>query len=213
MNAKYLDMKSQIIFWAAILYTVALPAQEKVRYTEDFRFARGIYTSLQDFKTNDPVKPSEIITDIDATSPKFFQHLLAQENFRFPRNNEIVYLKPKEIFGYADGQQVYYGLKYRFEVIGEICLLKEVDVVDSYSSFINPGDKYEAAREQGSGKLYILDFKTGDFFRCKAKKVEAILRRDAKLFQEYQQAKGKKKEKVLDFIKEYNFRHPVYFPG
>lgn len=195
-----------------MLYAIALPAQDKVRYTDDFQFTRGIYTNLEDFKNNNPATPSEIITDIDASSPKFFQFLLAQEEFRFPRNHQIVYMKPKEIFGYADGRQVYYGLKYRFEVIGKICLLKEVDVVDSYSSFINPGDKYEAAREQGSGKLYILDFETGDFFRFKPKKVEAILQRDEELFREYEMANGKRKEKALDFIKEYNFRHPVYFP-
>ena len=205
-------MKSQIIIAAALLYAAVLTAQDKVRYTDDFRFARGIYTSLQDLKANDPVKPADIITDIDASSPKFFQFLFTKEQFRFPRNNEIVYLKPKDIFGYSDGRQVFYGTKYRVEVMGEICLLKEVDVVDSYSSFINPGDKYEAAREQGSGKLYILDFETGSFFRCKPKKVEAILQRDKELFQEYQNAKGKKKDKVLNFIKEYNFRHPVYFP-
>ena len=204
-------MKSHFFLCLALLSAAVLTAQDKVRYTDGFRFARGIYASLQDFKSNDPIKPADIITDIDANSPKFFQYLLAQEDFRFPRNNEIVYKKPKEIFGYSDGQQVFYSLKYRFEVIGEICLLKEVDVVDSYSSFINPGDKYEAAREQGSGKLYILDFETGDFFRCKPKKVEAILQRDKELYQEYQKAKGKKKDKVLNFIKEYNFRHPVYF--
>ena len=205
-------MKSQIIIAAALLYAAVLTAQDKVRYTDDFRFARGIYTSLQDLKANNPVKPADIITDIDASSSKFFQYLLAKEQFRFPRNNEIVYMKPKDIFGYSDGRQLFYGTKYRFEVIGEICLLKEVDVVDSYSSFINPGDKYEAAREQGSGKLYILDFEKGDFFRCKPQKVEAIFQRDKKLYQEYQNAKGKKKDKVLNFIKEYNFRHPVYFP-
>lgn len=196
-----------------MLYVAILPAQDKVRYTGDFQFTRGIYTSLEDFRTNKPVTPAEIITDIDAGSPKFFQFLLAKEEFRFPRNHEIVYMKPKEIFGYADRGQVYYGLKYRFEVVGKICLLKEVDVVDSYSSFINPGDKYEAAREEGSGKLYILDFETGNFFRFKPKKVEAIFQRDKELYREYEKAKGKRKEKALDFIKEYNFRHPVYFPN
>lgn len=206
-------MKSLFFCWVALFYAAFLPAQGTIRYTDGFRFARGVYTGLQDFQNNDPVKPSEIVTDIDAGSPKFFQLLMAKEAFRFPRGNEIVYLKPADIFGYSDGRQVYYGTKYRFEVIGRICLLKEVDVVDSYSSFINPGDKYEAAREQGSGKLYILDFETGDFFRCKASKVEAIFRRDAQLYQEYNNAKGKKKDKVLNFIKEYNFRHPVYFPG
>ncbi len=195
-----------------MLYVIALPAQDSVRYSEDFQFTRGIYTNLKDFQNNNPATPSEIITDIDPNSPKFFQFLLAKEEFRFPRNHQIVYMKPKEIFGYADGQQVYYGLKYRFEVIGRICLLKEVDVVDSYSSFINPGDKYQAAREEGSGKLYILDFETGDFFRFKPRKVEGIFQRDKELFRKYENVKRKRKEKALDFIKEYNFRHPVYFP-
>ncbi|MCB0614886.1 MAG: hypothetical protein KDC75_16330, partial [Phaeodactylibacter sp.] len=60
-------MKSQIMILTGMLFAATLTAQEKVRYTDDFRFARGIYTSLQDLKANDPVKPADIITDIDAS--------------------------------------------------------------------------------------------------------------------------------------------------
>lgn len=186
--------------------------QGGVRYTADFTFERGIYPTLADWKAQTPVKPDEIIVDIDPQNRKFFQYLFARDQFRYPRNNEIVYLKPEEIFGYSpDGQSMYYSTNYRFDIIGAICLLQEVDQVDRYSSFINPGDEYKAARKEGTGKRYVLNFETGDFFRCRPGKVKKIFKQDTELYQKYKAAKGKRKEKIKAFIKEYNYRHPIYF--
>ncbi|MEQ8703429.1 MAG: hypothetical protein RIC19_05900 [Phaeodactylibacter sp.] len=198
---------SSLLFFVLVLY-----GQNRQRYTADFTFERGIYPTLADWKAQTPVKPEEIIVDIDPQNRKFFQYLFARDQFRFPRNNEIVYLTPDAIFGYSpDGQDMYYRTNYQFEVIGSICLLQEVDQVDRYSSFINPGDEYKASRKEGTGKLYVLDFETGAFFRCRPGKVEKIFKQDPEFYQKYKAAKGKRKDKVKAFIKEYNFKHPVYF--
>lgn len=192
----------------------ALHGQNGQRYTADFVFERGIYPTLADWKAQTPVKPKDIIVDIDPQNQKFFQYLFARDQFRFPKNNEIVYLTPEDIFGYSpDGQSMYYGTNYRFETIGSICLLQEVDQVDRYSSFINPGEDYQAARKEGSGKLYVLDFKTGAFFRFRPCKVKKIFKQDPQLYEQYKSAKGKRKEKAKAFIKEYNFKNPIYFGG
>jgi len=205
-------MRRTALLASLFLIVISLQAQDKVRYTTDFTFQRGIYPTLADWKAQSPVRPADIIVDIDPQNRKFFQYLFAREQFRFPRNNEIVYLKPEEIFGYSPGgTTMYYGTNYHFDIIGSICLLQEVDQVDSYSSFINPGENYKAARKEGTGKLYVLDFETGAFFRCRPGKVEDILKRDTELYQQYRAARGKRKEKIKAFIKEYNYQHPIYF--
>ncbi|HMQ47021.1 MAG TPA: hypothetical protein PKA00_07455 [Saprospiraceae bacterium] len=198
-------------FLLLLFAAVPIHAQDSIRYTADFQFTPGVYVRFQNWKYNDPLLPKDIITDLDKSSSKFFQYLLREEQFRYPENNKIVYQKTGEIFGYSTGREVYYKKQYLFEVIGAICLLKEVDVVDKYSSFINPGEQYEAARKKGSGKLYILDFKTGRFFKSKKSEVEAIFKRDPALYAQYKAAKGKSKTKIQNYIKEYNFKHPIYF--
>lgn len=199
-----------------LLLCLGLPgillAQKKVRYTSDFYFSRGVYPSIEHWKNNAPVKTDDIITKLDKTSSKFFQLLFAQESFRYPEKTKIVYVKPEELFGYSDGRSVYYSTEYKFEIIGAISQLKEVGEVDSYSSFIKPGESYEANRSGGSGKLYILDYETGNFFKCKPKEVIELFKRDAELYQDYKNAKGSKKDRISRFIKEYNFRNPIYFP-
>lgn len=191
---------------------LGLKAQQGTRYTADFRFERGVYPSLEDWKAQLPVKPSEIIVDIEPDHSKFFQYLLAQEQFRYPRKGEIVYLKPDEMFGYSPGgTEMYYGAKYRFEVIGAICLLREVGQVDRYSSFMKPGETYEAQRQQGSGKLYVLNFETGEFSRFKTCKLVSLFKKDPEVYQAFRAAKGKRKDRALAFVKEYNFRNPIYF--
>mgnify|MGYP006268649145 CR=1 FL=1 len=207
-------MRSLLLFLGIIFFTQALSAQkDSIRYTAGFPFERGIYPELEDWKNQDPVKPSEVIVDIDASSARFFQYLFAREEFRYPRNHEIVYKKPDDIFGYAPGgEEMYYGTDYKFEVIGAICLLREVGQVDSYSSFVNPGEEFEAAREEGSGKLYMLDFHSGEFSKLKKRKLKSILKQDTELYQRFRKAKGRGDEKLRAFIKEYNYRHPIYFP-
>lgn len=195
-----------------LISTASFAQVDKVRYTEDFYFERGVYPTMQHWKKNNPVKPKDIITDLDKTSPRFFQYLMAKENFRYPENHEIVYQKPADLFGYSDGEHLFYSNKYQFKTIGSISVLEEVDVVDSYSSFIKPSESYKAEREEGSGKLFILDYETGQFFKCKPGKVKALFKRDAELYAEYKKAKGSRKDKIDRFIKEYNFRHPIYFP-
>ncbi len=211
-NKTMTDMLKTLLFPAFLFLTLTLTAQEGQRYTADFAFERGIYPTLSDWKAQTPVRPSEIIVDIAPDNQKFFQYLFARDQFRFPRNNEIVYLKPEEIFGYSPGgQTLYYGTQYRFEIVGAICLLQEVDQVDRYASFINPGENYEAARKKGTGKLYVLNFETGEFFRCRPRKVEAIFKQDPALYQKYKAADGRRKDKIRPFVKEYNFKHPIYF--
>jgi len=196
----------------SMLFCLGLAGQDTVRYTADFQFERGIYPTLEDWKQQQPVKPADIIVELDPNSSKFFQYLLAKEEFRYPRQNEIVYQKPEDIFGYSPGgERLYYGTEYRFEIVGAICLLREVGQVDTYSSFIKPGEEYEAAREEGSGKLYVLEFETGDFFRYRARKVKRIFKQDEELYEKYKNASGDKDDRIRAFIKEYNFRHPIYF--
>jgi hypothetical protein len=201
-----------LLLFVFVGFTGSVLAQEGVRYTADYYFNRGIYPSIEHWKKDAPIKPQNIITDLDASSTKFFQLLFQQPSFRFPENNEIVYLKPDEIFGYSDGEHVFYKTNYKFEIIGSISVLKEVDLTDSYSSFIKPGESYEADRKEGTGKLYILDYETGAFFKCKPGKVKEIFKRDPALYEEYKDAKGGRREKIENFIKEYNYRHPIYFP-
>lgn len=205
-------MRAIFFFLTFSLPSLALLAQNEERYTQDFRFARGLYLTIEDWKANKPLRPEDIIFDADYTSPRYFQYLLGAKQFRYNRNNEIVYVNTDDIFGYANGQEVFYSKQYRFEIIGKICLLQQIDMVDRYTSFLNPGEQYQATRTEGTGKLFVLDYETGDFTRFKPKAVEKLLQRDPELFQEYKKAKGKKKDKAQDFIKEYNFRHPIFFP-
>ena len=206
-------MRSLLLILLTNFLSLILTAQDNgVRYTADFQFERGIYPTLEDWKKQEPVKPSEVIVDIDASSARFFQYLFAKTQFRYPRNNEIVYKKPDEIFGYASGDgEMYYGTDYKFEVVGAISLLREVGQVDSYSSFVNPGEQYEAAREEGSGKLYMLDVQSGEFSKLKKRKLKGILKQDPELYQRFRQSRGRGQEKLRAFVKEYNYRHPIYF--
>jgi hypothetical protein len=205
-------MRTSIIFLALSLASLTLGAQKEERYTADFRFARGVYLTIDDWKANRPLRPEDIIFDAAYDSPRYFQYLLGAKQFRYHRDNEIVYVNTEDIFGYSNGEEVFHRKQYRFETIGKISLLQEVDVVDRFTSFLTPGEQYQATRAEGTGKLFVLDYETGDFFRFKPKAVEKLLQRDPELFQQYRKAKGKKRDKTQNFIKEYNFRHPVYFP-
>ena len=193
-----------------LLAAATATAQEA--YQPGFQFERGVYPTLASWKAQAPVKPKDIIVDIDPEQQRFFQYLFAQGTFRYPENNAIVYLSPDDVFGYSPGDStMFYGPSYQFETIGAICVLREAGQVDTYSSFINPGEQYQAERKAGDGQLYILDFETGGFFKCKPRKVEKLLQKDAVLFEKYKTAPGKRAEKLPAFIQAFNSRHPIHF--
>lgn len=185
----------------------------KVIYEDGFRFKKGIYLTFEDWKENNPILIDQVFTELDPNSPKFFNNLFRGGEFSYIKDRQSVEkVRTQDIFGYSTGKEVFYSTSARFEEIGSIGLLREVGQVDTYSSFINPGEQeYKADRSEETGQRYLFDFEKGRRLKFSPKNFQNLLKRDPELFQQYKKEKGPREEKILKFLKRYNLRHPVYF--
>jgi len=62
-------------------------------------------------------------------------------------------------------------------------------------------------------KEFLLDFYHNDLSLFTIEKAEEYLKRDPEIYKEYNTLSNKKKKELISrYIRQYNEKHPVYFP-
>lgn len=68
------------------LNSIYATAQQKVAYSPDFKFREGIYLSFEDFKNNDPIPVTHILSDFDIRSIDYLLNVLHSDSFTYYDN-------------------------------------------------------------------------------------------------------------------------------
>ena len=86
-------------------------AQQKVAYTPDFVFKEGIYLSFQDFKNNNPIPLTHILSNFDIRSVDYVGQVLNAEFITYFDNlfEERVVLVNK-IWGFCSNNKIHVGI-------------------------------------------------------------------------------------------------------
>ena len=203
-----------------LLSTVSCIAQQKtVQYTKDFEFRNGIYLSFLDFKNNNPIPSSKIVSDYNKNSHEFFDKVLSKNTFTcvdgFGKEQT---LNTNEMWGYCQSGLIYihHGTDFnRVTIIGSIChfvatVPMKVGISDPfyYDQPFGTPQQYIYVSEQ-----FILDFESGKVLSFNVDNMEGILQRDETLYKEFTALKKKKKrDMIFVYLRKYNEKHPIYFP-
>jgi hypothetical protein len=100
---------------AALFLMVALQglqclSQNKVAYNSDFIFNEGVYLSFQDFKNNNPVPLTHILSDFDIRSADYLQQSLASDTLVYYDNLfEERSVSTLQIWGFTRNNKVHIG--------------------------------------------------------------------------------------------------------
>ena len=193
-----------------------------VKYTNDFKFEEGIYLNFEQLKSNNPVPKSRIISELDYTDIDFFDKILSKPLIYFYDNMGIrKELSSKNIWGYSRNGFIYIGIDgnyFRITMIGAICHF--VATQTYYSSF-NHGyygnsyyDPYQTHSPTTEMRQYLFDFFQGRVLDYDVASLQVLLMADPELHDDYEalSKKNKQKQKFL-YIRKFNERHPIYFPG
>jgi hypothetical protein len=63
-------------------------------------------------------------------------------------------------------------------------------------------------------RQYLLDFESGDVLEYEVESVEVLLMRDPELADEYHALRNRKQKQMkFVYIRRFNEKHPLYFPG
>jgi hypothetical protein len=202
-----------------LLIGSSLSAPAQTAYSRDFHFKEGIYPAFQQFRNNDPVLKSQIISEYDKNDVGFFEQLTAKnKNIKFrDTSGAEVEIQASGIWGYSKNNAVYINYEGNFSrmgVIGSLC-----HFVSNVTTYVAAPDPFYGMRYGGTSmpvtelRQFVLDAESGKTESFNVETMERILKRDEALYKEFMALKRrKKKESVFLYLRRYNERHPLYFP-
>lgn len=208
-------MKQLLLLIFLVIYSWQLPAQAEspgVVFSADFQFREGLYLHFADWKRNAPLPKARIITLYDTLAPYFFEDLLSQAWISYyDEAGQMRQIRSAKVFGYCQGNLIFTRNHDEIGVIGAICLVNEVKKVTAIQRRLI-SVAFPLLPQNDNINIFIIDFEGNRKLFYNRRNMEEILRRDPALFSDYQNTKGRWKDKMHPFIALYNERHPIYFP-
>lgn len=195
-------------------------AQQMVAYDLDFRFNDGLYLSFIDFKNNDPIPVTHIISDFDIRLPSYMEDVTYGEVIRYyDRLGEERTVATEKVWGYAFGGKsfIQHGDGFfRMPVLGTITLFTAVVTTYQMVSdpmMMNPGMMPYREVPVQEMKQFLLDMRSGQVVGYTIENTLNLMAGDADLTDEFLKLKRRKQQEgLLILIRKYNDRYPLYFP-
>jgi len=189
------------------------------QYKLGFKFKEGIYANFQQYKQNSPISKAKIITNIDINRFDFFDVLLQNKTIKVYDNmGEVVEINSSKIWGFCNKSVVYINFNSEFNripVIGNISHYIANYTFTEYDPHTSGYNPYQTNYPQTKTELrqYLLDFNTGKIYDFTYKTVEILIMSDTELYDKYiDLSKRKQKKQKFIYIREFNKKHPIYFP-
>lgn len=204
-----------------IFLLLQLSAQEVVQYTPGFEFREGIYLTFEQFKNNNPIPKSSIISKLNKNDTEFLSTILDGKTFSYNDASDSVRITSTEnVWGFSRNAAIFIRVETnynRIAVLGSIShFVATITVYNTMNSpFMNPyygpGSMPMTTQEM---RQMILDYKTGRLLDFTQNNMENILQRDQRLFDEFNALKkSQKKDMLFLYLRKYNEKHPIFFPA
>ena len=230
-------MKKTLFFLLLALCPLIMAQEDMerpmVEYSPDFEFRDGLFANFESVKENDPIPPARIVTDEDMFDRAFYEKItILKEIVIYDENGVKKVLKTEEIWGYSRNGILYINVGTAFHRISFMGSISHfVATVTTYNPnhydpyYNNPYysnsyyyNRYSQPQSSNMGstdlRQYLLDFETGDVMEYDTKSVEVLLMKDPELADQFHALRSRKQKQMkFVFIRQFNEKHPLYFPG
>ncbi|MCB0755172.1 MAG: hypothetical protein H6603_03230 [Flavobacteriales bacterium] len=93
-----------------LLIAISCSAQNMVAYSSDYVFKDGLYISFQDFKNNNPIPITHILSDFDIRDPNYLDMILNQDSVVYYDNLfEERIIAVEDLWGFCKRNKVFIG--------------------------------------------------------------------------------------------------------
>jgi hypothetical protein len=196
--------------------------QVMVEYDIDFRFRDGIFLSFDDFKFNNPVPITHIISNHDIRLPDYMELVTDEPSIRFFDNlGEERTVSSDRIWGYAHNGKAFIGHGdgfFRMPLMGTIthftAIITTYRMMSDPMMMTHPGMMmpYHEVPVQEM-RQFLLDMRSGKVFPYSVEVAIDLMASDPELSDELRKMnKRKRQQNVMMSIRRFNERYPLYFP-
>jgi hypothetical protein len=204
-----------------------------IQFSSEYRFKDGLYLNIDDVRNNDPIPLGRVVTDLNNYNKDFFDEMIIREEIiLYDENGVRASVPTKNIWGYAQNGRLYIMLGGKFQrIIIEGSISHFIASATTYMKTFRPDDtsryytttedlyrsinrKYFYDNVSTEGNMSLFDFESNVLTGYNEDNLGKLLERDSILSSEYESLrKREKKKNMAAFIRRYNDRHPLYFPG
>lgn len=187
---------------------------DSVPYTRDFEFREGIFLTVHDFKYNNPIPKSSVVTSIPTTDADFMVQVMGYKTITFKDRQGVEQkLETATVWGFCQNRSIYINFNKEFNrvnVIGSIFHL--VATVTTLSGVRDPMNyNYAINNTYDELRQFMLDVNENKVLDFNVKNMEMVLKKDPELFNEFMKlSKKKKSSSIFIYLRKYNEKHPLY---
>lgn len=103
-------MSIKTTLFLLMMFTCSVYAQERVKYDSEFKFKDGVYLSFQDFKNNNPIPITHLLSNFDIRNPDYLDLALNTDSLTYFDNHyEERTRSILNVWGYAKSGKVHIG--------------------------------------------------------------------------------------------------------
>lgn len=207
-------MKRSIVSFLFFLSHWVFAQSDSVLYTRDFEFKEGIYLTIEQFRNNEPIPPSAIVSSIPKTELDFLTQVVEKKKVVYKdRTGAEQEIASASIWGYCRNRTLFISFNQTFNrvnLIGSLCHFTcEVVVLSTYQDpmYYNHGmsNSYNELRQF----IFCMDSNLVKDFNTPA--MEEILQNDTELYAQFMKMKRKEKgNSIFMYLRKYNEKHPLY---
>lgn len=204
---------------AGILFAIssAKAQTDSVVYTSTFPLKDGIYLTYEQFRTNTPVPRSKIVGVGDTNAIDFIKTQMTSRTLRYKDTGSVVVeMNPLRAWGFCENRAVYVSCNNDFS---RIMLMGNIAQFTAYvTTYMTTGPAGMGGPAMGTPvqtlQQYFLDTKTGRIYDANVNNVQYLIQGDPVLLAAFNALKKRKrKEMMFYYVRLYNEKHPLKFPG
>jgi hypothetical protein len=195
---------------------VARGQSDSIAYSRDYEFAEGIYLTVDQFKHNNPIHKSSIISSIPKGQLDFLKQVIESKNIvcKDSSGKELI-IETFSIWGYCQNRSVYINFNKQFnklDVIGTLCHFTAL--VATSVAFHDPMSFNSGVNSTVDElKQYVFDTKNNKILDFNVKNMELLLKNDPDLYNKFMALKKREKpNSIFVFLRKYNEKFPFFLP-
>lgn len=203
-----------IIFFFFLRLSFAQP--DSMPYSRDYEFNEGLYLTINQFKSNDPLSKQAIISSIPKNELDFLKQVTEQKVINYiDANGKEQQIETISLWGYCQNRSVYLNFNNEFNklnVIGALCHFTAIVKINiGYRDPMNYN--YGFSNTADELRQFVLDTKSNKVFDFDVKNMELLLLGDSDLQNQFMALKKRNKaNSIFIFLRKYNEKHPFYLP-
>lgn len=208
-------MRNYLLILLSFVFRCAFSQQDSVAYSRDYEFKEGVFLSAEQFKKNDPVPKSAIISGYPKTQVDFMKEVIDQQYITYKAaNGSEQKVETADLWGYVQNRTVYINFSNEFNRVNQIGTLSLFTAaVNTPMTYQDPMNTY-GINTTNEMRQFIFDSQANKIVDFNVHNMEILLQADPELCAEFMKLKKRKKlDSIFIYLRKYNEKHPLYLPS